>query len=427
MPGGLLIHNLKSGSLDAELLEKLTAALGGPVSADIEELGEADNALNRARENHCDWVAVAGGDGTVEQVASTLIGATVPLGIVPVGTFNNFARSLDLPMDWMEACQVILAGNASPIDVGFANGKPFFECLGSGLDAALYPLSEEIKSGRIGRLADFLRRAYRYQRQRFVLTLDRPPPDALARISANESHRLREALMRKRNSCVSISALMLVVSNGPYFGMNFTVAPEQRMDERAPYGFGFQPLQQTSALVAFRLHCVWKARVPAKIHRPSRGQAGNQRPAKIACPPRWLSAERLLAGESRMPERSAACFSRQPLTSDLSSRLLLDLRADVQEGNCLASVDARQYAVPFFDCSELDQLGAVFQRIRFAPNGIRSRLGLHLGRIGLRIRGQLSLRCGGFGLRDSFKLFVFGLQCLLFRLHLGLDGAIELR
>ena len=33
----------------------------------------------------------------------------------------------------------------------------------------------------------------------------------------------------------------------------------------------------------------------------------------------------------------------------------------------------------------------------------------------------------GFGLRDSFKLFVFGLQCLLFRLHLGLDGAIELR
>jgi Sphingosine kinase and enzymes related to eukaryotic diacylglycerol kinase len=231
MPGGLLIHNLKSGSLDAELLEKLIAALGGPVSADIEELGEADNALNRARENHCDWVAVAGGDGTVEQVASTLIGATVPLGIVPVGTFNNFARSLDLPMDGMEACQVILSGNARPVDVGFANGKPFFECLGSGLDAALYPLSEEIKSGRIGRLDDFLRRAYRYQRQRFVLTLDRPPPEALARISANESHRLREALMRKRNSCVSISALMLMVSNRPYFGMNFAVAPEQRMDD----------------------------------------------------------------------------------------------------------------------------------------------------------------------------------------------------
>ena len=84
------------------------------------------------------------------------------LGIIPAGTFNNFARSLDLPLDPIEACEVILAGNARPTDVGFANGRPFFECLGSGLDAALYPLSEEIKSGRLHRMIDFLRRAYRY-------------------------------------------------------------------------------------------------------------------------------------------------------------------------------------------------------------------------------------------------------------------------
>src|SRR6476646_1318616 len=49
----------------------------------------------------------------------------------------------------IEACHVILAGNARPTDVGSANGKPFFECVGSGLDAALYPLGEEIKSGRV--------------------------------------------------------------------------------------------------------------------------------------------------------------------------------------------------------------------------------------------------------------------------------------
>ena len=40
------------------------------------------------------------------------------------------------------------------------NEKPFFECVGSGLDAALYPLGEEIKSGRVHRLIDFMRRAY---------------------------------------------------------------------------------------------------------------------------------------------------------------------------------------------------------------------------------------------------------------------------
>jgi len=58
------------------------------------------------------------------------------------------------------------------------------------LDAALYPLGEEIKSGRVHRLIDFVRRGYRYCRQKFVLTLDRPACDALARGSINESHRL---------------------------------------------------------------------------------------------------------------------------------------------------------------------------------------------------------------------------------------------
>ena len=231
MPGGLLIHNPKAGSLDVDLVPKLVSALGDVASVGIEELGEAGNALHYAEANRFDWIAVAGGDGTVESVAATLVGSALPLGIIPAGTFNNFARSLDLPIDPIEACQVILAGNARPTDVGLANGKPFFECLGSGMDAALYPLGEEIKSGRVHRLVDFLRRAYRYRRQRFVLTLDRPVCDALARVSNNESHRLVHFLRRNGKSILTLSALMIIVSNGPYFGMNFAVAPDQRMDD----------------------------------------------------------------------------------------------------------------------------------------------------------------------------------------------------
>ncbi|MGB8466258.1 MAG: diacylglycerol kinase family protein [Terrimicrobiaceae bacterium] len=231
MPGGLLIHNPKAGSLDADLVPKLVSALGDVASIGVEELGEAGNALHYAKANGYEWIAVAGGDGTVESVAATLVGSALPLGIIPAGTFNNFARSLDLPIDPIEACQVILAGNARPTDVGLANGKPFFECLGSGMDAALYPLGEEIKSGRVHRLVDFLRRAYRYRRQRFVLTLDRPVCDALARVSNNESHRLVHFLRRNGKSILTLSALMIIVSNGPYFGMNFAVAPDQRMDD----------------------------------------------------------------------------------------------------------------------------------------------------------------------------------------------------
>jgi diacylglycerol kinase family enzyme len=164
MRKGLLIHNLKAGSLDVELLPKLVSTLGEVVSVDIEQLGEAGDALKYAEANQCDGIAVAGGDGTVESVASNSVGTRF-LGIFPAGTFNNFARSPEPPFDSNRGpCRVILAGNARPTDVGFANGKPFFECLGCGLDAVLYFLGEEIKSGCVHRLIDFLRRAYYYRR-----------------------------------------------------------------------------------------------------------------------------------------------------------------------------------------------------------------------------------------------------------------------
>jgi diacylglycerol kinase family enzyme len=231
MSRGLLIHNTKAGSLNSALLSKIVVALGEVIPCGIEELGSTNDALPYARSHHCEWIAVAGGDGTVESVASAILGTQIPLGIVPAGTFNNFARSLDLPVDPIEACKVIVAGNAQSVDVGCANGKPFFECLGSGLGAALYPLSEEIKSGRLHRIVDFLHRAYRFPRQKFSLSLDRPVSDALVHVSNNESRHLYRLLTRERHSRISLPALMVTVSNGPFFGMNFAVAPHERMDD----------------------------------------------------------------------------------------------------------------------------------------------------------------------------------------------------
>jgi diacylglycerol kinase (ATP) len=99
------------------------------------------------------------------------------------------------------------------------------------LDAALYPLGEEIKSGRVHRVIDFLRRAYRFPRQIFSLTLDRPVSEALAHTSNNESRHLFHVLTRNRRSKITLSALMVTVSNGPFFGMNFAIAPHERMDD----------------------------------------------------------------------------------------------------------------------------------------------------------------------------------------------------
>lgn len=231
MPKGLLIHNPKAGQQGPDLLPVLHSSLGDVEAVTFEDLGGAGNVVPRAQAAGCSWVAAAGGDGTIEAVASALLGSGIPLGIIPVGTFNNFALSLGLPLDPAEACAVIRAGRPRPVDVGIANGKPFFECVGAGMDAALYPLGEEIKSGKFHRWVDFFRKAFRYRRQRFVLTLDRPVNQAITGGAVNESRHLARHLARKTGREIQLQALMLTVSNGPYFGMNFAVAPQQRMDD----------------------------------------------------------------------------------------------------------------------------------------------------------------------------------------------------
>lgn len=228
MPRGLFIHNPASGKQDEKLLPSIIGALG---DVEVAAFDDKLDVEKHARSVGCEWVAVAGGDGTIESVARSLLGKNLPLGIIPTGTYNNFARSLDLPFDPLEACAVIRKGRALPIDAGLANGRPFFESLGAGLDASLYPLGEEIKQGRIGRMAAFLQRACQYRKQRFDLTLDRPIVDALDRSARNESKHLARRLMRKRGRKITLSALMLTVSNGPYFGMNFAVAPREHMDD----------------------------------------------------------------------------------------------------------------------------------------------------------------------------------------------------
>lgn len=231
MNKGLLIYNCSAGSLSGDLLPKLITALGNVEAHAIQDLGDLSDLATRARTLGCSWIAVAGGDGTVESVAAALIGQNIPLGVITAGTYNNFARSLDLPLDPIEACQVIRTETPRPIDAGFANGKPFFECAGIGLDAALFPFGEEIKSGNFARWFTMLRRAYVYKPRRFTLTFDRPLRQALQRGAPHESHRFARKLARSERNSLVTTALMISASNGPYFGMNFAVAPDARMDD----------------------------------------------------------------------------------------------------------------------------------------------------------------------------------------------------
>ncbi len=80
-----------------------------------------------------DLVVGAGGDGTSLHIATVARRLKLPFGIIPLGTANNLARSLGIPLDIEGAAAVIGAGNLRSIDMAEVNGKPFFNVSGMGL------------------------------------------------------------------------------------------------------------------------------------------------------------------------------------------------------------------------------------------------------------------------------------------------------
>jgi diacylglycerol kinase family enzyme len=85
----------------------------------------AQRALERAAKGDVAAVIVGGGDGSIRTVASVLGGSGVPLGIIPLGTRNHFAKDLGIPLSVAEAVAVIAAGELRSVDVGEVNGHTF--------------------------------------------------------------------------------------------------------------------------------------------------------------------------------------------------------------------------------------------------------------------------------------------------------------
>jgi diacylglycerol kinase (ATP) len=164
-------------------------------------------------------VLIGGGYGTVGEVARELVHKPGRLGILPIGTFNNIARSIGAPADLPVATNIIATGHESNIDVGLANDTHYlFEAAGAGLDATLFPV-EEIKSGLWTHIVQAAWLAFQYQPQPFSITFDRPlcevlPPSSQTRMSAGI---LAGTTIRRK-------ALLVVAANGPYYGGSFAVA-----------------------------------------------------------------------------------------------------------------------------------------------------------------------------------------------------------
>lgn len=143
----------------AEVLIKLEqAGYETSVHATICE-GDATKAAQIAVDRRYDIVVAAGGDGTLNEVVNGLAEQDYrpKLGIVPMGTTNDFARALHIPRDISSAIDIITKGESIPVDIGRMNDRYFINIAGGGRITELtYEVPSKLKT-MIGQLAYYLK------------------------------------------------------------------------------------------------------------------------------------------------------------------------------------------------------------------------------------------------------------------------------
>ncbi len=130
---------------------------------------------DRAHEVGVDCVVSAGGDGTLTRAMARAIELRVPIGLVPLGTFNDLARTLNVPFDLASACATIGAGHTRTIDVARVNGVYYASEASIGVSSRIARIQTTADKRRFGILAVIATalRAFWYVRpMRVTLTFD---------------------------------------------------------------------------------------------------------------------------------------------------------------------------------------------------------------------------------------------------------------
>lgn len=138
----LLVINPISGTASKrglrQAIERRTRALGHFIDTEETQCQGDGIRLGRyAAAEGYDAVMACGGDGTVNEVATGLIGSTTALIILPNGSGNGLGRHIDIPADPLLAIDILKHGHAVDCDYCTVNGRPFFCTFGIGFDAAV--------------------------------------------------------------------------------------------------------------------------------------------------------------------------------------------------------------------------------------------------------------------------------------------------
>lgn len=187
-----------------------------------------------------DMVVLGGGDGTMNSAAPAVLDVDLPLGILPLGTANDLARTLGIPMDLDEAVQVIRDGYLRRIDLGEVDGHPFFNVASIGLSVQVArELSGDLKK-RWGRLG-------------YALATCR----ALWRIRPFSAEVRYDGVSQK------IRTLQIAIGNGRYYGGGMVIEEDAKIDDGLLnfYSLEFESLWKLALIYpAFRSgrHGMWR-------------------------------------------------------------------------------------------------------------------------------------------------------------------------
>lgn len=167
----------------------------------------ARQLAQKASAENFKYIMVVGGDGTLFEVINGIDPGRVTLGMIPVGTGNDFARTAGIPLDWAKACQVLTQGREMAVDLGKINERYFINLSGTGLDAMSAWEANRYKKyfGKLSYVLGLLKQLIFFKPFQIELL--------------------------GRDVCYSAPAWLVSVANGRYYGNGMMVAPQALLDD----------------------------------------------------------------------------------------------------------------------------------------------------------------------------------------------------
>jgi diacylglycerol kinase (ATP) len=152
---GVIAHSAKTlgGGLQELRSTLATNGIDDPMWREVPKSRLVPEQVKTLMKAGAELIFVWGGDGTVQRVIDTVVGAPVTLAVLPAGTANLFATNLGIPKDLEEAVKIGLTGSRRQLDVGLMNGEHFGVMAGTGLDALMIRDADAGLKDKVGRFA----------------------------------------------------------------------------------------------------------------------------------------------------------------------------------------------------------------------------------------------------------------------------------